>query len=75
MVSGDKDPVGGNTESARQLISRYEGHGIKNITYKFYADARHEILNEINRDEVHRDILNWFDGQLNQGWARRPTRT
>jgi len=64
VISGDKDPVGGNTESVKALMSRYEEHGIKNITYKFYADARHEILNETNRDEVHQDILNWLDGQL-----------
>jgi alpha-beta hydrolase superfamily lysophospholipase len=64
VISGDRDPVGGNTESITPLTIRYEGYGIKNIRHKFYANARHELLNEVNRDEVHRDILTWLDDQL-----------
>ena len=63
VVSGDKDPAGVFTASVRDLLSRYEGYGLDNVTYKFYADARHEILNETNRDEVHQDIVNWFQQQ------------
>ena len=28
---------------------------------KIYENARHEIFNEINRDEVHTDIIEWLD--------------
>jgi alpha-beta hydrolase superfamily lysophospholipase len=32
------------------------------VTYKSYPEARHEILNETNRDEVEADLLAWIDG-------------
>ena len=35
--------------------------GHKNVTMKIYEGARHEILNEINRDEVYADIIAWLD--------------
>jgi alpha-beta hydrolase superfamily lysophospholipase len=64
VISGARDPVGGNTESVKLLMERYKGYGIRNIAHKFYADARHELLNEINRDEVHQDVLDWLDNQV-----------
>ena len=32
------------------------------VTARYYAGARHEVLNETNRDEVHRDLVDWLDG-------------
>jgi alpha-beta hydrolase superfamily lysophospholipase len=32
----------------------------------YYADARHEILNETNRDEVHADLVRWLRTHLAQ---------
>ena len=55
--------VMGNVPSS-WLLNRYKDHAISNITLQFYPDARHEILNETNRDEVQQDIQNWFEGQL-----------
>ncbi|MBA7625048.1 hypothetical protein ES703_32469 [subsurface metagenome] len=34
------------------------------VTYKFYLDALHEIFNEINREEVFKDAINWLDSHL-----------
>ncbi len=64
VVSGELDPAGANTVSVKQLVDRYRGYGMTNIQVKFYPQARHEILNEINRDEVQRDILGWMDKQI-----------
>jgi len=30
------------------------------LEYRFYADGRHEILNETGKDSVHRDIAHWL---------------
>ena len=35
--------------------------GIGDVTLKFYADGRHEMLNEINREEVFSDVIAWLD--------------
>jgi alpha-beta hydrolase superfamily lysophospholipase len=61
VVSGELDPAGGNGASVKQLVDRYRAQGLTNIQLKFYAQARHEILNETNREEVQLDILGWLN--------------
>lgn len=61
VVSGDMDPAGGNTASVLQLVERYRGLSLHKVKLKFYPQARHEILNETNREEVQQDILDWLD--------------
>jgi alpha-beta hydrolase superfamily lysophospholipase len=61
IFSGDKDPVGRNSRTVLGLIRDYKKLGIEDVEYKFYKDGRHEMLNEINRDEVVKDIINWME--------------
>ncbi len=61
FLSGGKDPVGGKCKTITGLIEEYKRLGIRDVTYRFYDGARHEILNEINKDEVMRDIIGWMD--------------
>jgi len=64
IFSGEKDPVGRCTEGVQKLIGEYRRLGIKDITFRFYKDGRHEMLNEINRDEVVSDLLRWLNSRL-----------
>ncbi|MDL4839313.1 alpha/beta hydrolase [Aquibacillus rhizosphaerae] len=64
FISGDKDPVGAQSIGVKKVISQYEKVGISNITSHFYKDGRHEMLNEINRQEVFEDVLNWINRQI-----------
>ncbi len=64
LISGSLCPIGNKTKTVMALIKRYKEYGIKDVTYKFYEDARHEIFNEINRDEVFKDLINWLDSHL-----------
>ena len=59
VFSGEKDPVGANIES---LIDAMKSAGFSRLTTRIYPGARHETLNETNRDEVTRDLIAWFDG-------------
>ena len=61
IVSGDQDPIGENTKKVMALIERYHALGLTKVSYKFYPQARHELLNETNRDEVQKDLLAWLD--------------
>lgn len=61
IFSGEKDPVGNNTKGVMRLIESFKKAGLKNIKYKFYKDGRHEMLNDINRDEVIKNIINWIN--------------
>lgn len=61
LISGEKDPVGKNTKGVLQAYNSYKKAGIKDIKYKFYKEARHEMLNEVNKEEVYTDIINWLN--------------
>lgn len=63
VISGEMDPVGANN-GVMVLVNRYKDElGIGDVSYRIYPGARHEILNETNRDEVHSDIVAWLDGR------------
>jgi alpha-beta hydrolase superfamily lysophospholipase len=64
LFSGEKDPVGNCCKTVRSLIDDYKTLGIVDVSYKFYKDGRHEMLNELNRDEVIADVINWLDRHL-----------
>jgi len=64
FISGSLCVIGNKTKSVIAMIKRLNKYGIKDVTYKFYQDARHEIFNEINRDEVHQDVINWLNSHL-----------
>ena len=58
VFSGERDPVGSNIQG---LINALKGAGVTRLTARIYQGARHETLNETNRDEVTRDLISWLD--------------
>ncbi len=63
MISGACDPVSQMGKGVEQLKAMYEHLGCKHVTCKIYPESRHELLNELNRDEVTADILNWLNAR------------
>ncbi len=61
FISGAEDPVGGYAKGVEAACRQYKEAGIKDVEFKLYEGARHEILNETNREEVCDDILCWLD--------------
>jgi alpha-beta hydrolase superfamily lysophospholipase len=47
-----------------RLHEVYVDAGLTEVSLQLYPDARHELVNEINRDEVTRDLIAWFDAQV-----------
>jgi alpha-beta hydrolase superfamily lysophospholipase len=64
LFSGALDPVGADTRAVTALAERYRALGVRDVQTKFYEGARHETLNETNRDEVVRDVLAWLDAHV-----------
>jgi alpha-beta hydrolase superfamily lysophospholipase len=60
FFAGTHDRVGGNGEFINALAKVYRESGIADVQVILYPEGRHEMLSEINRDEVHRDIIAWF---------------
>ena len=63
MISGDMDPVGGYGKDVKKLYQKYSKH-INDLTFKLYENDRHEVLNELNKDEVYNDILDWIKSRI-----------
>jgi alpha-beta hydrolase superfamily lysophospholipase len=61
IAVGDADPVNGQLALVHALVARYQAAGITDVELHTYPGARHEILNETNRDEVEADLLQWLD--------------
>ena len=59
VFSGERDPVGANIQG---LIQDLKATGFTQLTTRIYPGARHETLNETNRDEVTRDFIAWLNG-------------
>ncbi len=64
IAVGELDPVGGQLALVHPLVDRYTSAGLTDVTLKIYPEARHEIFNETNRDEVIDDLLTWLDHRL-----------
>lgn len=64
LLVGRDDPVGG-PRSVHKLADEYRTRsGLTDITTLVYPDARHEIFNELQQDEVRADILSWLDTRI-----------
>jgi len=64
IFCGSADPVGEMGHSPTMLVEAYRAHGMNALEFVMYPEARHETLNETNRDEVTEDILNWLTRRL-----------
>tara|TARA_R110001599_G_scaffold353737_2_gene595996 strand:+ start:3382 stop:4281 length:900 start_codon:yes stop_codon:yes gene_type:complete len=61
IVAGDADPINGGLELLKLLEARWRAGGVTNIETAYYEGGRHEMLNEINRDDVTSGIISWLD--------------
>lgn len=61
LIAGGRDPVSGNTRQLGPWMADYRAAGLVNLTHKFYPEARHELFNESNREEVTTNLIGWLD--------------
>ncbi|MDD6212890.1 MAG: alpha/beta hydrolase [Clostridiales bacterium] len=64
LVSGMDDPLGGYTKKVLDVYNHFVAMGMKDVDIYLYPDDRHEVLNELDRDQVHADILNWMERRI-----------
>ncbi|MGL1920917.1 MAG: alpha/beta hydrolase [Hyphomicrobiales bacterium] len=60
IMGGTHDPVGEMGKGLPNLYNAYIANGQKDVSLKLYENGRHEMLNEINKDEVTANIINWL---------------
>jgi alpha-beta hydrolase superfamily lysophospholipase len=61
IASGEADPLAGGGQLVQVLGQRYREAGLSDVTVTVYPGARHEILNETNRDDVTAEVIRWLD--------------
>lgn len=64
LLTGEKDPVSGYGSQVIALQKIYNKLGFTNTSLTIYTEARHELLNELNAEEVYQDIFNFLHAHL-----------
>ena len=64
VVSGGQDPVGEFGKGPGIVADSYRNTGIRDVTLKLYPEDRHEILNELDKETVDRDLLAWIEARM-----------
>ena len=64
LLSGQRDPVGGDDAAQVTALAELLRQRGLPVEQHVYPDARHEVFNETNRDEVVDDLLGWLDQRL-----------
>lgn len=64
LVAGAEDPVGDYGEGVRKVWMMLGDAGVEDLTCQIWEDARHEIHNETNREEVFDYCLTWMEEVL-----------
>jgi alpha-beta hydrolase superfamily lysophospholipase len=63
LTGGAEDPVGGQ-KGITDLAMHYSKSGHTHLSTNIYPGGRHEMFNEVNRDEFSADVLDWVEKQL-----------
>lgn len=64
FLSGENDPVGDSGKGVKKAYLSYKKNGIQDVEMKIYPNLRHDILHEINKEEVYQDIFCWVDKKV-----------
>ena len=64
FIAGGDDPVGPYGKGVHQAADAFRKVGMEDVSVKIYPLCRHEILNEINKDDVFKDVTNWMESKI-----------
>ena len=64
FVAGGDDPVGGYGSGVLKAAEMFKKWGMEQVSHKIYPLCRHEILNEINKEDVYSDLHRWMENVI-----------
>lgn len=64
FIAGGDDPVGPYGKGVHTCAEAFRKAGVADVSVRIYPLCRHEILNEINREQVYQDVLKWVEKYL-----------
>lgn len=66
FIAGDKDPVGNYAEGVRKAYESFKKAGMEKVTMKLYPEDRHELLNELDKEQVYSDLYPWIVDRIKE---------
>lgn len=66
FIAGEEDPVGPYGKGVLRATKEFEKAGMVRVSTKLYPKCRHEILNELNKQEVYDDVRRWIEACLDK---------
>ena len=64
FIAGGEDPVGPYGKGVQQAAEAFRKAGMQDVSVRIYPLCRHEILNEINKEDVFADITTWIGNKI-----------
>ena len=64
FLSGEQDPCHGGRVKFLDAVDDLRKHGWHEITWKLYPEMRHEVLNELGKEQVMADLADTLSGWL-----------
>ena len=61
FIAGQDDPVGDYGKGVKRAYEKFKKAGIKDLSISLYKHDRHELLNEVDKDIVYKDIIDWIN--------------
>lgn len=60
FIAGAQDPVGNYGKGVRKSAEAFRRAGLADVSVILYANSRHEVLNDREKDLVYQDVLQWL---------------
>lgn len=64
LLSGEKDAVSSYGKEIKKYLAVLKDLEFTNVNSRLYKNCRHEILNELNREEIYSDLSAWVSDHL-----------
>ncbi|MEE4382327.1 MAG: alpha/beta fold hydrolase [Pseudomonadales bacterium] len=62
LDAGDADPLNDGGRLLTELAERWREAGVRELELHLWPGARHELLQETNRDEISAELVRWISG-------------
>lgn len=64
LIAGGQDPVGSYGNGPRAVWAMLGDAGVRDLTCQIWPEGRHEMHNELNREEVFDYCLTWIEDHI-----------
>ena len=64
FVAGTQDPVGNYGKGVRKSAEAFRKSGMEDVTVILYDKSRHEIFNDVEKEQVFQDVAQWISSKI-----------